>query len=75
MTELYKSKKLCNKILSFYDVNMDFNLVVDNAFLTKIIPYNTKIPEARQKETPNYIYTETPFDQEIKSHKYGLISG
>jgi hypothetical protein len=54
---------------------MDFTLVVDNAFLTKIIPYDTRIPQERQANEKEYKYVETPNDKEIKVNKYALVTG
>jgi hypothetical protein len=54
---------------------MDFSLVVDNAFLTKIIPYDTRIPQERQEIEKEYKYVETPNDKEIKVNKYALVTG
>lgn len=75
MSVLYQSRKLCDKIVSFFEVNMDFSLVVDNAFLTKIIPFDTQISEQRQVIEKDYKYVETPNDKEIKANKYALASG
>ena len=49
MKELCKSTKLVNKVLSFIEINMDFSLIVDNAFLVKVKPYQTKIPDETVK--------------------------
>ena len=62
MKELLKSQKLCSKVTSFYEINLDFTVVTDNAFLTKIAPYNVKIAPERQKDAKDYVYTPSPHD-------------
>ena len=58
ISELFKSKKLCSKVVSFFEVNLDFTLCVDNAFLTRIAPLNARIPAGRQAK--DYVYNESP---------------
>lgn len=75
MNELLKSKKLCNKIASFVEINMDFECIVDNTFLTKIAPYNTRLPKDKIKDHAGYKYIPTPKDKEIKASKFDLVRG
>ena len=73
--ELFKSNKLVNKVRSFVEVNLDFALCVDNSFLTKIAPFNARIPPERLKDTKDYVYNEKSSDKAIKADKYGLTTG
>lgn len=75
MQELFKSNKLISKVRSFIEVNLDFALCFDNAFLTKIAPYNSRIPPERLKDTKDYVYSETPSEKGVKASRYGLTTG
>jgi hypothetical protein len=75
MQELQKSQKLLNKIVSFYEINLDFTFVVDNAFLTKVSPYDVRLPPDRAKSHQDYVYVESPNDRLISAHRFGLMTG
>lgn len=62
-------------MISFFEINLDFSVATDNAFLTKIAPYNTKIGPERLKDAKDYVYTPSPHDKEIRAHKFGLLTG
>jgi hypothetical protein len=75
MAELFKSQKLINKVVSFIEINMDFSVITDNAFLTKIAPFQTKLPKDKAKDHAGYEYTKNPNDDEIKANRYDLATG
>lgn len=75
MKELLKSKKLCNKVVSFVEINLDFECFVDNSFITKVKPFNTRLPKERAKDHADYKYIPTPKDKEIKAEKFDLLMG
>ena len=75
MRELQKSQKLLNKVVSFFEINMDFNLITDNIFLTRVAPYDARLPPERAKDHKDYAFIENSNDRMISANRFSMMIG